>query len=174
MEKEKIFELFDYMTSSGKSVFVNDFTGWGEEAHIPGYPSFPSMEGNGIRSEATGAEFEPQCETVRRGNHLEVYYRGEERLVKRVILGDLFPKGVPVVIVTGGEALRRVAPMLKRRSELIDWLMMVHCYCEHRKIVANPVSWFWEGNMIDLATFLYRNRPDKIEDKSIYDRLTAV
>ena len=172
MKKEKIFELFDYMTSSGKSVFVNDFTGWGEEAHIPGYESFTAMEGNGIKSQTTGETYVPQYESVRCGNHLEVQFRHDGDVIKRVTLAELF--SVRVVIVTGGEALRKVAPMFNRRSEVIDWLMLVHCYCVQRQTAGNPVPWFWESDMIAIATFFYKNAPDKITDQSIYDRLTAV
>jgi hypothetical protein len=170
MEKNKIFGLFDFMTRSGKTTFVNDFSGWGEAAHIPGFPSFSSPEGNGIRSEATGAEFDPQYESIRRGDHLEVQYRDEGKLIERVTLGDLFPKGTPVVIVTGSEALRRVCPLFKRRSEMMDWMHMVAEYTMLRAATSDPVPYYWEGNMLELARYLYENRPDKVADRSIYDK----
>lgn len=170
MEKNKIFGLFDFMTRSGKFVFVNDFSGWGEAAKIPGFSSFDSSEGNGIRSEATGAEFDPQYESVRRGDHLEVQYRDNGNLVERVTLGDLFPKGIPVVIVTGGESLRRICPMFQRRSEMMDWMHLVCQYVEARASSSDPVPYYWESNMLELARYLYENQPDKITDRSIYDK----
>ncbi len=174
MNKKEIQELFDYMTTSGKSTFVDDFSGWGDASKVPGYTSFASMEGNGLKSEHTGEKYEPQCESVRKGNHLEIQYREYGDLAKHFKLGDLFPSELPIVIVTGGEALRKISPIFQRRSELIEWLMQVHCYCEQRQTAGNPVPWYWEGNMYDLAVFLYKNHPNKIEDESIYDRLTKV
>ena len=171
MNKKEIFGLFDFMTRNGKSVFVNDFSGWGEAAKIKGFPSYSSSEGNGIRSEATGAEFEPQYESVRRGDHLEVYYRDEGKFIESITLGDLFPKGTPVVIVTGSEALRRICPMFQRRSEMMDWMHMVCEYVSMRTMTTSPVPYYWEGNMLELARYLYENRADKIVDKSIYDKL---
>ncbi len=173
MNKKEIQELFEYMTSSNESIFVNDFAGWTEEAKIPGYDSFAAMEGNGIKSQTTGESYVPQYESVRCGNHLDVQFRHNGEVIKRVRLAELF-QNVKVVIVTGGESLRKLAPMFNRRSELIDWLMQVHCYCEQRQTSGNPVPWFWESDMIALATFFYKNAPDKIVDQSIYDRLTAV
>lgn len=170
MNKNEIFGLFDFMTRNSKSVFVNDFSGWGEAAKIPGFPSFDSPEGNGIRSEATGAEFDPQYESIRRGDHLEVQYRDEGKLIDRITLGDLFPKGTPVVIVTGSEALRRICPMFKRRSEMMDWMHLVCAYVEARASSSDPVPYYWESNMLELARYLYENQAEKVADRSIYDK----
>ena len=168
MEKNKIFGLFDFMTRSEKFVFVNDWSGTDDE--VPGFRRYSTMEGNGIRSKETSAEFEPQYETVRRGDSIEVQYRDNGHLVERVTLGDLFPKGTPVVIVTGGESLRRVCPMFKRRSEMMDWMHLVCAYVEARASSSDPVPYYWEGNMLELARYLYENQPDKVADRSIYDK----
>ena len=175
MEKNSIFELFDYMTQSNKSAFTDDFTGWGSEASIPGYTSFGTMEGNGIKSEFTGEKYEPQCQSVRRGNHLEVQFRANGDLIKRITLGDLFP-GLDVVIVTGTEAIRKIAPIFGHRSEVIDWMMLVHTYCELKKAEGIPAPWYWESDMDALATYLYQNQnpENKVVDESIYDRLLKV
>ena len=171
MNKKEIFELFEFMTTRDKSVFVSDFSGWGEAAKIPGYTDFSSSEGNGIRSNFNGAEFEPQYESVRQGGQLEVQYREEDEVIKRVILSDLFPKTTPVVIVTGSEVLRRICPMFQRRSEMMDWMHLVCEYVAIRGMTISPVPYYWEGNMLELARYLYENRADKISDKSIYDKL---
>ena len=170
ISKRGIYGLFDFMTRSGKTVFVNDFSGGGEAAQIPGFTSFDSLEGNGIRSEVTGAEFDPQYESIRRGDHLEVQYRDEGKLIERITLSDLFPKGTPVVIVTGSESLRRVCPMFNRRSEMMDWMHLVCEYTILRATTSDPVPYYWESNMLELARYLYENQPDKVADRSIYDR----
>lgn len=172
MEK-KICELFDFMTSNeaGKFVFVSDFHGWTECAKIPGFTSFAAMEGNGIKSEKTGESYFPQYETVRRGNHLKVELRGEKD--KKITLGSLFPNQ-DVVVVTSGDSLTKIAPIFPRRSETIDWIMQVHQYCMERQKSGNPVPWYWESDMISLATYLFQNQEDKIVDQSVYDRLTNI
>ena len=173
MNKKEIFAIFEAITTSGQSIFVNDFDGWGERAEIPAYGFTSAMEGNGVKSHATDEEYIPQCGTIRRGNHLEVQIRQSGQLIKRFILGELFPDN-HLVIVTSGEALRWFAPIFALRSELIDWLMQVHEYCILRQNQGNPVPWYWESEMVELAKFFYRNNPDKENDKSIYDYLTDI
>lgn len=173
MNKKEIFAIFEAITTSGQSIFVNDFDGWGERAEIPAYGFTSAMEGNGVKSHATDEEYIPQCGTIRRGNHLEVQIRQNGQLIKRFTLGELFPDN-HLVIVTSGEALRWFAPIFALRSELIDWLMQVHEYCILRQNQGNPVPWYWESEMVELAKFFYRNNPDKENDKSIYDYLTDI
>ncbi len=169
MNKKTIFELFDYMTTSGKSTFIDDFEGWGTEAEIPGFSEYASCEGNGIKSKATDQTYEPQCEYVRRGNHLKVECRqGED--TKEIILGDLFPKEVNVVIVTGSEWLRKFSPIFEKRSEMMDWMHLVGEYVITRKNAKNPVPWYWEDEMLNLAKYLYENQLNKVNDQSIYDK----
>ena len=169
MNKKTIFELFDYMTTSGKSTFIDDFEGWGTEAEIPGFSSFASCEGNGIRSKATDQTYEPQCENVRRGNHLKVECRSKG-CIREISLDTLFPEGTSVVITTGSEQLRKLAPIFEKRSEMMDWLHLVGEYVITRKNAGNPVPWYWEDEMIKLAKYLYENQLNKVNDQSIYDK----
>lgn len=173
MEKEKIFELFEAITSSGQNVFIDDFSGWGEDAKVPGYEFISAMEGNGLRRHTTNAEYIPQYGSVRRGNHLEVQLRQNGELVKRLTLGDLFPNN-HLVIVTSGESLRRFAPIFNCRSEVIDWCVLVHDYCVARQQAGNPTLWCWKGDMVEMAKFFYRNNSNRVDDRSIYDYLTEV
>lgn len=173
MEKRRIFELFAAITSSGQNIFIDDFSGWGSDAEVPGYDTISAMEGNGLRSQTTDEEYIPQYGSIRRGNHLEVQLRCYDQLVKRFTLGDLFPNN-HLVIVTSGESLRRFTPIVNRRSEVIDWIMLVHDYCVIRRQEGNPTPWYWEDDMVKMAKFFYKNNPDKVSDRSIYDYLTEV
>ncbi len=173
MEKEKIFELFEAITSSGQNIFVNDVSGWGDEAKVPGYEFISAMEGNGLRRHTTNAEYIPQYGSVRRGNHLEVQLRQNGEVVKRFVLGDLFPNN-HLVIVTSGDSLRRFAPIFNTRSEVIDWCVLVHDYCTARQQAGNPTLWYWKGDMVEMAKFFYRNNSNRVDDRSIYDYLTEV
>ena len=53
MNKKEIFGLFEAITTSGQSIFVDDFDGWGERAEIPTYGFISAMEGNGVKSHVT-------------------------------------------------------------------------------------------------------------------------
>lgn len=173
MNKKEIFEIFDAITTSGQCAFVNDFSGWGSNAEIPGYKFISAIEGNGVVSEATGKDYVPQCQSIRRGNHLEAQLRQDGEVMKRITLGSLFPNH-DIVIVTDGESLRLFAPVLTYRSDVINWLVFIHEYCTQRRKDGNPEPWFWEGHMAELAKFFFRNNPKKVENRSIYDELTDV
>ena len=170
MNKKIFFELFDYMTSSNKTTFIDDFEGWGPEAEIPGFTRFASCEGNGIRSKNTAQTYEPQYEYVRRGNHLNVKCRQEGEEAKEIILGELFPKDINIVVVTGSEQLRKFSPIFEKRSEMMDWMHLVGEYVITRKNAKNPVPWYWEDEMLNLAKYLYENQLNKVNDQSIYDK----
>ncbi len=173
MEKRRIYELFAAVTNRGEFIFVDDFSGWGSDAEVPGYDTISALEGKGVRSQTTDEEYIPQYGTVRRGNHLEVQLRQDGKLVKRLTLGDLFPNN-HLVIVTSGESLCRFTPIFYRRSEVIDWIMLVHDYCVIRRQEGNPTPWYWEDDMVKMAKFFYKNNPGKVDDRSIYDYLTDV
>lgn len=168
MNKKEIFELFDFMTSLNKRVFVDDLKYKGQ-ADIKGFTiTHPDAESNGLLSETTKKSIAFQSEWVLQANNISAEFRADGDLVKEINLGSLFSKETPVIITIGSESLRRVAPMFQRRSEVNDWIMLVHNYCQHRQEKGNPVPYWWEGQMLELAKFLYQNRAEKIEDRSIW------
>ena len=169
MNKKEIFELFDFMTSLDKRVFVDDLIDYEGQADIKGFTiTHPDVESNGLLAETTKKSIAFQSEWVLQANNISAELRADGDLVKEVNLGDLFPKETPVIITIGSESLRRLAPMFERRSEVNDWIMLVHNYCQHRQEEGNPVPYLWKGQMLELAKFLYQNRAEKIEDRSIW------
>lgn len=173
-------ELMNYVNSGigGTFVFVNDFSGWGDEAKdVPGVTFFPSMEGNGLKCEATGEIWEPQCSTLRRGNHLTVKLRdydseNDKSTFKEVKLNELpLFKDFPVVIMTNAEALRAFAPVCSSKLELALFLAAVEAETEKRNAAhEGGYDYSWSrtaDNMVSLAKFLYRSNPEK--KKSIID-----
>lgn len=63
-----------FINESGKFVFIDDFSGWGEEAQLKNFRFGPAMEGNKLIAN-TGEEFGFQYVSMRRGNHLTVQLR---------------------------------------------------------------------------------------------------
>ena len=171
MNKKEIFELFDFMTSLNKKVFVDDTIHYEGEADITGFKiTHPDTESNGLMSETTKETIAFQSEWILRANRIKAELRADGDLVKEVNLGDLLPNGIPVVIVTGGESLRRICPMFQRRSEMMDWMHLVCQYVEARASSSDPVPYYWESNMLELARYLYENQAEKVADRSIYDK----
>ena len=76
-------ELMAFINESGKFVFIDDFSGWGEEAQLKNFRFGPAMEGNKLIAN-TGEEFGFQYVSMRRGNHLTVQLRGRPADFPRV------------------------------------------------------------------------------------------
>ena len=87
-------ELMAFINESGKFVFIDDFSGWGEEAQLKNFRFGPAMEGNKLIAD-TGEEFGFQYVSMRRGNHLTVQLRDhQEKSCQQLKLADLpiFPR----------------------------------------------------------------------------------
>lgn len=171
-------ELMQYMTSSvcGTFVFVNDFDGWDEQAKaIPGVSFISAMEGNGLKNDATGQTWIPQCVSLRRGNHLKVQFRdATNKTCKNVMLGELpLFKDFDVVIGTSGESLCYFAPVCADKIELALFFAAVEAETEKRNALSpDGYDYQWSctaDEMISLAKFLYRSNPDK--KKSLLDEI---
>ena len=159
--KTKLKNLFDFMTLAKQAVFIDDFSGWGTESEIINFKKFRSSEGNGIEA-VNGSKYEPQCATLRRGNHIVASLRKVGEDPQSILLGELFPD-MEIVIQTSGEALRLISPIFSQRKDAIIFLAELEEYCgdEHRR---------WFSEIAELVTFLFRNNPDKIEgSKTVYD-----
>ena len=82
-------ELMAFINESGKFVFIDDFSGWGEEAQLKNFRFGPAMEGNKLIAD-TGEEFGFQYVSMRRGNHLTVQLRDHrEKSCQQLKLADL-------------------------------------------------------------------------------------
>lgn len=57
-------ELMAFINESGKFVFIDDFSGWGEEAQLKNFRFGPAMEGNKLIAD-TGEEFGFQYVSMR-------------------------------------------------------------------------------------------------------------
>lgn len=168
----------NFMTSPvcGTFVFVNDFDGWDEQAKtIPGVSFVSAMEGNGLKNNATGQTWIPQCNSLRRGNHLKVQFRDHENNVcKDVVLSELpLFKDFDVVIGTSCEALRYFAPVCSSKLELALFFAAIEAETEKRNACApSGYDYQWSNTadeMVSLAKFLYQSNPNK--KKSLLDDL---
>ena len=163
---------------SGTFVFVDDFSGWTPEAKkISGVTFVSAMEGNGLKCEATGERWVPQCCTLRRGNHLTVQFRDYDHadcrsVARDVVLAELpIFKDFPVVIMTNNESLQAFAPVCSSKLELALFLAAVEAETEKRNAAHKAkFDYYWSRvaeQMVSLAKFLYKSNPNK--QKSILD-----
>ena len=159
-------ELMAYMTESGKFVFIDDFSGWGEETQVAHFEFAPVIEGNSLIAE-NGDRFNLQYVPMRRGNHLTVQLRdNNEDSCQELKLADLpLFQDFNVIIWTSNEALRGFAPLCNSKLELALFLQNLADYGDTKDYALDRIK----SDMAALAIFLYRNNPEKTT--SILDEL---
>lgn len=151
-------ELMAFINESGKFVFIDDFSGWGEEAQLKNFRFGPAMEGNKLIAD-TGEEFGFQYVSMRRGNHLTVQLRDHrEKSCQQLKLADLpIFREFDVVIWTSGESLQGFAPVCGNKFELAVFLQNLEDYDA-------PDDYRWsrtKAEMASLAKFLYKEQPQQ-------------
>lgn len=151
-------ELMAFINESGKFVFIDDFSGWGEEAQLKNFRFGPAMEGNKLIAD-TGEEFGFQYVSMRRGNHLTVQLRDHrEKSCQQLKLADLpIFREFDVVIWTSGESLQGFAPVCRNKFELAVFLQNLEDYDA-------PDDYRWsrtKAEMASLANSCTRTTPTK-------------
>lgn len=159
-------ELMAYITEKNKFVFVDDFSGWGQESELSNFHRAAAMEGNELVA-TNGEHFGFQYTSIRRGNHLTVNLRDHAaQTYQNLKLADLpMFQDFDVVIWTGGESLRGFAPLCSNKFELAVFLQNLQDYGDPEDYALSETKY----EMARLAKFLYKNNPDKT--KSILDDL---
>ncbi len=154
---EKILEFMQ----PGNFVFVNDFSGWGDEALPAGFSFGKSGQEENCLLAPDGKYLMLQSTTLRRGNHLNVSLRRSGKEVEKVKLGDFFPDQ-DVVIATSGEKLLFFAPVCKTKRELIRFLGRVGYFCEKHEMA----NYRFLDEAEDLAMWLYCHNPNRIQENN--------
>ena len=149
-------KILEFM-QPGNFIFVNDFSGWGAEAEVPGFVwGDGGLEENCLLA-PDGSRLMLQSTSLRRGNHLSVSLRRNGEEVEKLKLGDLFPNQ-DVVIATCGESLQFFAPICKNKLELVKFLNNLDECC---KAQGDELNWHVKEHATRLALWLYRHNPAK-------------
>lgn len=161
--------LIEYMITSKKSVFVNDFCG---SCKAPqGFTLGSSREGNKLIA-ANGKEFEPQYETLRLGNDLDFQLRDWENdhgtETNNFSQMELF-KNFPVVIKTGSEALRAFAPVFDNKKDIVLFLSYIEELFE--PYAGEHTAENVKDDITNLSIWLFKNNPNQKQMASVFDNL---
>ncbi len=153
---EKILEFMQ----PGNFVFVNDFSGWGDEALPEGFTWGKGGPEENCLLAPDGRRLMLQSTSLRRGNHLNVSLRRNGEEVGKVKLGDFFPEQ-DVVIATSGESLQFFAPVCRTKRELIRFLGRIGDFCEKHEMRNSRFL----DEAEDLALWLYHHNPNRVQER---------
>lgn len=170
---EGLKKLVNFLDGNNKYIRVDDRQGWGSESSVPGCISVPTLKGNGLRSIVTGEVLIMKDMSIRRANHLELQLRRQSKgcvkVEETIKLCDMFPDQ-DIVIVSKDNVVQAFAPVIKKRSEVFNFITLLQNHLVERRAHGKETFWNYEGDMMDLALYLHRNHPEREDDKSIIDR----
>ena len=152
-------KLFKFMQENS-SVVINKYTGWNEQADIPGFFRDEDRKSKDCLIAGNGDKLMLLGFSLRRGNHLELSLYHNNIEVERVKLGDFFPDQ-DVVIATSGEKLSFFAPVCKTIMELIKFMSEIVKLTEKYHLGQSLLSDFKR-----LALWLYYHAHDKIKEQN--------
>ena len=92
------------------------------------------------------------------------------KVEETIKLCDMFPDQ-DIVIVSKGNVVQAFAPVIKKRSEVFNFITLLQNHLVERRAHGKKTFWNYEGDMMDLALYLHRNHPEREDDKSIIDRI---
>lgn len=131
---------------------VNDDIRWGKQDLPTGFAwGHARMEENSLRA-PNGDELNYQGMYLRKGNHLDVWARIENNV--EVLNLNQFSPQQELVIATCCGCIKFFAPVCRSKKELIEFLYSV-------QNVDDP----WLQQCKDLALWLYKNNPNKIQEE---------
>lgn len=169
MNTEKIAKVFSYIFSDATFVFVN--MDWG--AHVQGFKTGAADPESTQLTATSGDTIAFQSESLTDGTNREAQLRSiinhTQEVDERVNIGDCFP-GKQVVIITGGDSLYGVVPVLNDRMELLDYIRFLRDYYQS---LPEELQWSASRHLNEmecLAIWLYKNNPQE-KTRSIVDEL---
>ena len=161
MKKDLILKLANYVSSTGKYIFVNEDFGWEEkDIAIDGFQYISAMEGNGLRAIASGETYVPQYSSLRKANHLKLQLRSYDN-EKTHVDEELYLKDCQkdVIIITNNESVVAFAPVCKSKLEVAMFIAAIEEWCDEDEGLDRR---FDMRESIKLAKFLYQNTPEKV------------
>lgn len=154
----------------GSMVFIDGFSSFAGMGEIPGCSiGAPDVESGSLKANNTGKELWFQSEYVKNAQNVVCQLRRyDEKAQKWTLveeeckLLDLFPESTTLVITTGGDSLRRFAPVFTKKADLNTYLECLNKFYSMWEYMGGSFpSFHWYSDMKELAEFLYEaNKED--------------
>ena len=172
MKKEKIRRLFDFMFGKNTTVFVNMDYGFDVEGFVN--TSADQETGKLKSKDGDSIAFQSCSLTDGTGRRVELRINTgcQQEVNEYVNLCDLFPER-QIVIITGGDSLYGLAPVVNNKLELVEFIVFLREYYKSLPEIDKWAAGRHLDEMENLAIWLFKNNPkeketsllDEIEDK---------
>ncbi len=169
MDKKTLTKVFQYMNTSGKSTFIDMYNAVSVKGFQSGSLDCESGSLIGKDGDYIGFQSISLTEGTNRELQLRSIVDNRQELDERINLSDCFPNK-QIVIMTGGDSLYGLAPILNNKLDLLEYIRFLRDYYQS---VPDEDKWIASchlDQMESLAIWLYKNNPQE-KVKSLVDEL---
>ncbi|MBE6454513.1 MAG: hypothetical protein E7017_06520 [Alphaproteobacteria bacterium] len=172
MNQEILTKVFKYMSTHGLATFIDMYNAISVKGFKSGSLDCESSKLEGKDGDYIGFQSISLTEGSNRELQLRSIVDNRQVLDERINLSDCFP-GKQIVIMTGGDSLYGLAPVLNDKLDLLEYIRFLRDYYQS---VPDEDRWpmgYHVDQMESLAIWLYKNNPqekvqslvDEIEEK---------
>ena len=169
MDKKEMKNILDYMFTYGLVTFIDMYNGKPVSGFTNGSEDPETSKLIGKNGDSICFQY---C-SITDGTNRELQLRSNQvprqEVDARINLSDLFP-GKQVVIITGGDSLYGLAPVLDDKVELVEFIRFLRDYYQR---LSNDEKWSASRHLDDmesLAIWLYKNNPQE-RKRSLLDEI---
>ena len=169
MDKKELKNIFDYMFTYGLSTFINMYNGKPVSGFTNGSEDAETSKLIGKNGDSICFQYCSITEGTNRELQLRSNQVPRQEVDARINLSDLF-SGKQVVIITGGDSLYGLAPVLDDKVELLEFIRFLRDYYQG---LSDDEKWSASRHLDDmesLAIWLYKNNPQE-RKKSLLDEI---
>ena len=169
MNKELLTKVFGYMTASGKSTFIDMYNAVSVKGFQSGSVDCETGKLVGKDGDSICFQYSSLTEGTGRELQLRSIVDNRQELDERINLSDCFP-GKQIVIMTGGDSLYGLAPVLNDKLDLLEYIRFLRDYYQSMPDEDKWPMGYHVDQMESLAIWLYKHNPQE-KVQSLVDEL---
>ena len=160
MNKELLTKVFGYMTASGKSTFIDMYNAVSVKGFQSGSVDCETGKLVGKDGDSICFQYSSLTEGTGRELQLRSIVDNRQELDERINLSDCFP-GKQIVIMTGGDSLYGLAPVLNDKLDLLEYIRFLRDYYQSMPDEDKWPMGYHVDQMESLAIWLYKHNPQE-------------
>ena len=160
MNQEILTKVFKYMNTHGLATFIDMYNAISVKGFKSGSLDCESSKLEGKDGDYIGFQSISLTEGTNRELQLRSIVDNRQELDERINLSDCFPEK-QIVIMTGGDSLYGLAPVLNDKLELANYIKFLRDY---ERSLPDEDKWplgYHLEQMYNLAIWLYKNNPQE-------------
>ena len=160
MNKDLLKKVFKYMNTHGLATFIDMYNAVSVKGFQSGSLDCESSKLESQDGYCIGFQFISLTEGTGRELQLRSIVDNRQELDERINLSDCFPEK-QIVIMTGGDSLYGLAPVLNDKLDLLEYIRFLRDYEQSLPEEDRWSIWRHIKDSEDLAIWLYKHNPQE-------------